>query len=289
MDAIDNNILQQLIAGFAEPMLVARVDSSDWPVVMSNPAFEFVGGGSPVEGKSIADVIEGLAGRELAVQVSEAIRSSDETSLPVTIRDQEYLLVLTPMSVHGNSDARYFAAYWRVGGSLSGDGDMQQALLRARRRIRDLSRDDPVTGLLNEAAFRDVLAHDWAVAARENASLALVCFTLDNFDAYREVFGRHGADTCIRRVGGAIKRFLQRASDVAARIGDDKLVVLSHSSEKPGVQEFAGRIADAVRELGLHHPRSETEKFVTVSYKVQHVRAGNRKKNAESFLKSVMK
>ena len=136
---------------------------------------------------------------------------------------------------------------------------MQQALLKAKRRIRDLSRDDPVTGLLNERSFREVLAHDWAVAAREHASLALVAFELDDFPAYLEVFGRHAADSCQRRVAQAIRRCLRRASDVAARVnstGTDCLVVLSHSSDESAVNEFAAKISAAVRELGLHHPRS---------------------------------
>ena len=84
------------------------------------------------------------------------------------------------------------------------DTEMQQALLKAKRRIRDLTRDDPVTGLLNARTFREVLAHDWAVAAREKASLALVAFTLDDFDAYVEVFGRHAASAGLRRQYGGV-------------------------------------------------------------------------------------
>ena len=87
-------------------------------------------------------------------------------------------------------------------GAVAGS-DMHHALLKAKRRIRDLSRDDPVTGLLNDRAFRDVLEHDWAVAAREKSTLALVLFTLDDFDAYIDVFGKHASDSCLRRVGQA--------------------------------------------------------------------------------------
>ena len=176
-----------------------------------------------------------------------------------------------------------------TGAIVTEGDDTQQALLRAKRRICDLSRDDPVTGLFNEAAFREILAHDWTVAEREKSTSSLVCFTLDDFDAYRDVFGRHASDTCIRRVGQAIKRFLKRASDVAARVDDDKLVVLSHSSEKSGAEEFAERIASSVRDLGLHHPRPETEKFVTVSYRVKLMKSTGKKKSAGSFLKVVMK
>jgi diguanylate cyclase (GGDEF)-like protein len=168
---------------------------------------------------------------------------------------------------------------------------MRQALMRARRRIRDLSRDDPVTGLLNEAAFREVLTHDWAVAARERTSLALVAFALDDFPAYLEVFGRHATDSCLRRVAQAVKRHLRRASDVAARISGDsheQLLVLSHSSEQAGVDDFANRIAKAVRELGLHHPRSRRAKFVTVTARTALVTPDGSTDGIDRFLAEVI-
>jgi diguanylate cyclase (GGDEF)-like protein len=160
--------------------------------------------------------------------------------------------------------------------------DVHHALLKAKRRIRDLSRDDPVTGLLNDRAFREVFKHDWAVAAREKSALSVVVFTLDEFDAYVDVFGRHAADSCLRRVGQAIQRCLRRASDVVGRIDGAELVVLSHASDEDGVREFAERISAAVRELGLHHPRSTVSRFVTVSFRVGVSSAGEQ--TASEFL-----
>ena len=93
-------------------------------------------------------------------------------------------------------------------------------------------------------------------------------FTLDEFEAYTEVFGQHAADSCMRRVGQAMRRCLRRASDVVGRMQDNQIVVLSHASDAAGVREFAGRISQAVRELGLHHPRSSVAKFVTVSFEI---------------------
>ena len=145
-----------------------------------------------------------------------------------------------------------------------------------------------MTGLLNERSFREVLEHDWAVAAREQSSLALVVFTLDEFDAYVDVFGRHATDSCLRRVGQAVRRSLRRASDVVGRAGDTQLLVLSHASDEAGVREFAARISTAVRELGLHHPRSSVSKFVTVSFEVA-VSAKNRDgHSAQEFLDALL-
>ena len=289
MESVSRNILEQVIAGSAEPMLVVRIDQSEWPVAIGNPAFETVIGGDPV-GKPFADVIEELAGRDVALEVSEAVRTQQETSFPVEQAGREYLLALKPLAIPGEEGMKYCAAFWRsatASNAIAGT-EVQHALLKAKRRVRDLSREDSVTGLLNERAFRDVLEHDWAVAARERSTLAVAVFRLDDFDAYIDVFGRHAADTCLRRVGQAIRRCLRRASDVAARLQEDKLVVLSHASGESGVQDFAGRLSTTVRELGLHHPRSKSARFVTVTYRVGVVEGDDERGVAAEFLDGLL-
>jgi len=283
--SVNRKILEQVIEASAEPLVILRVDHPDWPVELSNVAFNSIGG-EDVRKQPFADVIEQLVGRELALEISETVRSQQETSFPVEFGGREYLLALKPLSMPDQSDAQFYVAFWRGGagaGAVAGS-DMHHALLKAKRRIRDLSRDDPVTGLLKDKAFRDVLEHDWAVAAREKSSLALVLFTLDEFDAYIDVFGRHAADSCLRRVGQAVRRCLRRASDVVGRPDGARLIVLSHAADEDGVREFASRISAAVRELGLHHPRSTVSKFVTVSFQVAVASAAGDGQTAESFI-----
>jgi diguanylate cyclase (GGDEF)-like protein len=113
-------------------------------------------------------------------------------------------------------------------------------------------------------------------------------FRLDEFDAYVEVFGRHASDSCLRRVGRAIRRCLRRASDVVARPNGASFVALSHASDEDGVREFAARISTAVRELGLHHPRSSSSKFVTVSFEVAVADTATEKRNATEFLDDLL-
>jgi len=285
MKAVKREIFEQVLASTTEPVLIVNVNQPDWPVAFANAAFAPIGG-DDARGKPFADVIEEIGGRELALEVSESVRSGRETSFPVESGSREYLLVLVPLLTDKDEAARNYAAYWRssTSSSTAGNAEMHHALLKAKRRIRDLSRDDPITGLLNGRAFRDVFEHDWAVAAREKGRLSLVVFRLDEFDAYVEVFGRHASDSCLRRVGIAIRRCLRRASDVVARPNGACFVALSHASDEDGVREFAVRISTAVRELGLHHPRSSSSKFVTVSFEVVVVDTADRERSAADFL-----
>lgn len=289
MKSISRKILEQVIAATTEPVLLVRIDQPDWPVVLSNPAFTTISSDDVLD-KPFADVVEAIAGRELALEVSETVRSQDEASLPIESNGREFLLGLRPLRLSEDVAVTYYAVYWRSGtGAGTAEGaEIHHALLKAKRRIRDLSRDDPVTGLLNARAFAEVFEHDWAVAEREKGKLSLVTFTLSDFDAYLKVFGRHATDSCLRRVGQAIRRCLRRASDVVARPDGQRFIVLSHATDEGGVRDFASRISIAVRELGLHHPRSESSKFVTVSYDVSVADVSRDKRDARTFLKELL-
>ena len=294
MSAVPTRILHSLVDDGVEPLLLARVDRPDWPVALSNLAFRDLDGGTDATGQPFADVVERLVGREVALEVSETLRAGQASSIPVEIRGREFLLALQPVS-GGSANSRYFAARWSAANARQlapGAGETHEALVKANRRIRDLTRDDPTTGLLNEAAFREILQHDWAVAAREKSSLGLAAFGFDDFDAYFDVFGRHATDSCLRRVAQVIRRCLRRASDVAAWINGEpggRIVVLSHGSDAENVRAFALRIAAAVRELGLHHPRSRISRFVTVSFEISMLQADEKGKSADKFLAELLK
>jgi diguanylate cyclase (GGDEF)-like protein len=294
MTGIQRKVLQQLIEASAEPVLVARVDQTDWPVVLSNPAFDKLAGREPFAKEPFTDVVEQMHGRDTARELSETVRSGQASTIPLEYARRNWLMVLMPLDGEGGNEVRYYAAYWRdSAGAHAGNtaADAHQALLRARRRIRDLSRDDTVTGLLNAAAFRDVLTHDWSVAAREQATLALIAFSIDDFTGYVKVFGRHAADSCLRRVAQAIRRCLRRASDVAARLphkDNDILMVLFHASGDATIGDFADSIAEEVRNLKLHHPHSRSARYVTVSDRTAMTTASGGDAPALRFLKETL-
>lgn len=294
MTAVPRKILLSLVGASAEPLLLARIDRPEWPIELANAAFEMLDVETNPVGQPFADVIERLVGRELALEVSETLRAGEDSTIPVETRGREYLLALQPIP-DGKKESGYFVARWRTADSRQlspGAGEAHSALAKANRRIRDLTRDDPTTGLLNSAAFRDVLQHDWAVAAREKSSLALAAFGFDDFDAYFDVFGRHATDSCLRRVAQVIRRSLRRASDVAAWTEGEaggRIVVLSHGSDEDSVRAFALHIAAAVRELGLHHPRSRISRFVTVSFEIAMLQAEEKGKSAGKFLDELLR
>ena len=122
MSLINRKMLEQIIAASAEPVMVVRLDRTDWPVVMVNPAFESIASDDCIK-KPFADVIEGLLGRESALEISEALRSHRESSFPVEVGGREYLLGLKPLLMADDEVPRYYAVFWRGGsGSAATSG-----------------------------------------------------------------------------------------------------------------------------------------------------------------------
>ena len=270
MDRLSNHHLLQVLANTGEPLLIVSLDKPDWPIVFANDAFRAISK-EGANSESFADLLDGLLGREMAMDISDALRARRESTFAVDFAGREYLLTLTLPTDEGSDEQRYCAVFFRRGaaqGTITGI-TAQHSMLQSKRKTNDTKRGDPATGLLNEQAFRELLQHDWAVAAREKSTLSLVLFRLQDFPAYEHTFGRHASDACLRKVGQAIRRCLRRASDIVARIDGDAFAVLSHASETSGVTTFAERIADNVRELGLHHPKSSAAKFVTVAYDIE--------------------
>ncbi len=272
MAEIPNDVLLELVAATSEPVLLIRVDSPDWPIELANPAFQALSEGVEPLNKPFPDVMQPMIGKDMTREASAALRTLEAATIPVDVSSREFLLTLLPIRPADGSPAAYCAAYLRTAGrqvAVSGDGKTISAFAAATRRVRDLSGEDSVTGLMNERAFREILAHDWAVAAREGARLGLTTFRFDDYDAYAGVFGRHGAESSQRRVAQIIRRSLRRASDVAARTSGEEggvILVLSHGSEQASLEAFAEKIAASVHELGLHHPRSRYDRFVTTSW-----------------------
>ncbi|MGW8189628.1 bifunctional diguanylate cyclase/phosphodiesterase [Sphingomonas hankookensis] len=92
---------------------------------------------------------------------------------------------------------------------------------RAQRAIEHLASHDPLTGLVNRAAF-DTALHE---AVRADTPFALIAVDLDRFKAVNDLFGHGAGDAILIRVSRILDDCI-RPQDLVARIGGDEFVVL---------------------------------------------------------------
>ncbi len=148
------------------------------------------------------------------------------------------------------------------GSTTRSDRDLEQEIvllteqLRASRqevsrlaqeyaRLAELSTTDELTGLKNYRCFQEILASTYALSQRKGDPLSVAVVAVDDLESFNFAFGRQSGDDVLRTVGQIIQETI-RESDVAARYGGKKFVLLFPSSGSCGSIFAAGRIRDAV-------------------------------------------
>lgn len=115
------------------------------------------------------------------------------------------------------------------------------------QKIKEISRQDPLTGLYNRQHFVQLL--DKALTrVMEGHQRSLVLFiALDNFVALRERVGIGALDPLITDVANILKE--QSAQDTScARFGENTFALLLHDKDSAYAQELAKTICEAVRD-----------------------------------------
>ncbi len=265
MKSLSRSVLESLLRSFPEGVLVVEHQDDAWQAVFYNPAFVELSGleSGDVAGQSLPTILEKIGARNDWPRVRRSVSNGEPhhlTVYPGTPDRPGAPLALAVNPLAGGGGAEYAACYLtlRRGEAEAADGPPSPSeSLPSERR-------DPATGLAPRDFFDGVLAHDWAVAQRESYRLSLLVYRIEAFGAYLDTFGRHAAESMVRRVARCITRRLRRASDIAARLEEDCIVALVHGGDETGVLAFADSIATQVHDLGIHHPRSPVDRFVTV-------------------------
>lgn len=124
---------------------------------------------------------------------------------------------------------------------------------------------DRSSGLSTPEHLMEVLRRDWSIAQRDGRTLTLMHIDVDGCRDYLEVFGRSATDNVLRQVGRTIASAMRRTSDIVARLANDEFLLLGVSMEEGRAREHAEQIAGRIRALAIHHPRSRTGRYLTVS------------------------
>jgi len=124
---------------------------------------------------------------------------------------------------------------------------------------------DRSSGLSTPEHLLEVLRRDWSIAQRDGRTLTVMRIDVDACRDYHEVFGRSATDNMLRQVGRTIASAMRRTSDIVARLADDEFLLLGVSMEEGRARDHAEHIAGRVRSLAIHHPRSRTGRYLTVS------------------------
>ena len=273
MTDLDADMYRRLVASSPEGVVLVDAQNPERPVIYANPAFEALTGYPAAE----------LLGRNLRLLQGEDREQDGRHRLREALGKGESCRVLlrnyrkdgsvfwNEMTILPLRDAdgrvTHFAGHHRDAGErLRVDPKLtRDSLSGAHQPTAVAIRDDRLTGLFTLAYLEELLKRDWSVAQREKRSIAVFAIDIDALDLYNSTFGRAAGDSMIRRVAHVVSGCLRRSSDVTARIDGGSLIAFAPGLTTEQALRIGQLMAERVRELRIHHPRSAILRYVSVS------------------------
>ena len=270
---IDAPDFRRVIEAWPEGIVIVDARQADWPVIYVNPGYEALTGYSA--GELIGRNLRFLQAEDRDQEVRHRLREHLQRGEPAQALLRNYrrdgTLFWNDMSIqplkHQSGAVEHFVGYHRDAGDrlrqdprLTRDADVRWPLSPAAA-----PRDDRLTGLFTLPYLEELLKRDWAIAQREQRSIAVFAIDIDALELYNTTFGRAAGDSSIRRIAHCIAACLRRASDVTGRSAGGSLIAFAPGITLEHARRLGGIMAERVRELRIHHPRSTVLRYMSIS------------------------
>lgn len=131
--------------------------------------------------------------------------------------------------------------------------------------LQELLSTDAMTGIANRRRFDGELEREWRRCARSGAPLSLLMIDVDHFKAYNDHCGHPQGDACLRQVARLLLDSAGRPGDLVARYGGEEFICLLPEIGGAGALAVASKLAAALREADIPHPRSPFGPRLTIS------------------------
>jgi diguanylate cyclase (GGDEF)-like protein/PAS domain S-box-containing protein len=122
------------------------------------------------------------------------------------------------------------------------------ANFRLRETLRFEAMQDPLTRLYNRRFLEISLKREFARAARENNSVAVMMLDVDHFKRFNDTHGHDAGDVVLRQFGQILMENC-RAADLACRFGGEEFTVVIPGATREATTEWAERLLGSVRDM----------------------------------------
>jgi diguanylate cyclase (GGDEF)-like protein len=141
--------------------------------------------------------------------------------------------------------------------------EMLAQLAAMTGRLRELARNDPLTGLFNRRAFLDQGDNEWVRHRRHRHPLACAALDVDGFKRINDNFGHAAGDALLQHIGTLLRATL-RGSDLPARIGGDEFVALMPDTSVDGAVSTSERLLGRLAQ----HPLQVLDQSLTATISI---------------------
>ena len=250
----------------ALPMRVAYIDASE-RYRFNNLAYERGFGLSrgQIQGRTVRDLLGDAAYASAEPHIRAALSGEAVTFQSEMTSDESYVCYeahyIPQFSVNGNAVLGFHAVITDV---------TRQKL--EEKRLVNLARVDPLTGLVNRAGFELRLADAMGRSRSSGALMALMYLDIDRFKQINDGFGHNTGDALLRAFAARLLQTL-RSSDTVARLGGDEFTVIMESV--PNAETAATVAAKIVHAISAPFVVDQQTIKVTTSIGVAFYQGGN--------------
>jgi diguanylate cyclase (GGDEF)-like protein/PAS domain S-box-containing protein len=273
MTSLDMSLYRRLVDSSPDGVVLVDAQNPERPVIYANAGFEALTGYPAAEllGRNLRFLQAEDREQDGRQRLREAMARGESCRVLLRNYRKDGTVFWNEMSVlplfDGEGRITHFAGHHRDAGErLRIDPKLaRDSLSGAHQPTAVAIRDDRLTGLFTLSYLEELLKRDWAVAQREKRSIAVFAIDIDALDLYNATFGRAAGDSTIRRVAHVVSGCLRRSSDVTARIEGGSLIAFAPGLTSEQALRIGQLMAERVRDLRIHHPKSAVLRYVSVS------------------------
>ncbi len=140
---------------------------------------------------------------------------------------------------------------------------IQRQLDEANERLEALSRQDPLTEVLNRRGLEALLNVERSRSQRRGLDLVALLIDCDDFKRINDELGHAAGDQVLMQIAELLGE-ATRAVDHVARIGGDEFLILVSETHLDAALEVAERVRRKVSEKPLSVPGGEVEMTVSI-------------------------
>lgn len=142
---------------------------------------------------------------------------------------------------------------------------IQYEYVKTMSDLRQMARNDPLTGILNRKGGLDKMSTVLELCKRHSETAAVYMIDIDDFKKYNDAHGHLAGDEALRRVVGCIRGVFSRASDVVCRYGGEEFLTCASVTDLDAALTLANDLLLSVAGCRMRDAPDAAASHLTVS------------------------
>ncbi|MDO4711040.1 MAG: sensor domain-containing diguanylate cyclase [Peptostreptococcaceae bacterium] len=140
---------------------------------------------------------------------------------------------------------------WTLEREIRSHLQTQRELEAANQKLSHLSSLDGLTQISNRRDFESRVIEMMERARREQLSIAVFMFDIDNFKMYNDTYGHLEGDEALKKVARIIRDELEKVEGLSARFGGEEFIGATLGMDLGRTEQLAQKIREAVYDLDI--------------------------------------